>query len=140
MIRDDQFSRQAPPGFAGAKELHADDVEALVVEAASPQPSDRAIDLACGPGSVACALARRAGHVVGLDATSAMLEKAHDLAVREGVGNVEWRVGDVYQTPFVEGSFDAVTCRSRRQGRIRRTNSRMPSYGSSIYSRKIPAT
>ena len=40
-----------------------------------------------------------------------MLEKARDLARREGVENVEWRAGDVYQTPFSDGSFDVVTCR-----------------------------
>jgi ubiquinone/menaquinone biosynthesis C-methylase UbiE len=106
----DQFSRQAT-GFAGAKELHADDIVALVIEAARPQPGDRAIDLACGPGTVACALAKRVLDVVGLDATEAMLEKACDLAGREGVENIEWRAGDVYQTPFSDGSFDVVTCR-----------------------------
>jgi tRNA/tmRNA/rRNA uracil-C5-methylase (TrmA/RlmC/RlmD family) len=84
----DQFSRQAT-GFAGAIELHADDVVALVVEAACPQANDSAIDLCCGPGTVACALAKRAGRVVGLNATGAMLEKARDLAGREGVENVE---------------------------------------------------
>lgn len=106
----DQFTRQAS-GFAGARELHADDVVALVVAAARPQPNDQAIDLACGPGSVACAMAKRVRHVVGLDATAAMLEKARALAAREGVGNAEWRVGDVYRTPFADGSFDVVTCR-----------------------------
>jgi hypothetical protein len=54
----DQFSRQAV-GFAAAPELHADDIVALVVHAAKPQPEDKAIDLACGPGTVACALAPR---------------------------------------------------------------------------------
>jgi len=54
----DQFSRQAA-GFAVAPELHADGIVALVVEAAKPQAVDRAIDLACGPGTVACALAQR---------------------------------------------------------------------------------
>ena len=106
----DQFSRQAT-GFAGARELHADEVVALVVEAACPRQQDRAIDLACGPGSVACALARRVRHVVGLDATAAMLEQARDLARREGVENVEWRAGDIYETRLPDASFDVVTCR-----------------------------
>jgi ubiquinone/menaquinone biosynthesis C-methylase UbiE len=106
----DQFSRQAT-GFAGARELHADDVVALVIEAARPQSGDRAIDLACGPGTVACTVAKRVSQVVGLDATEAMLGKARDLAGREGVENVEWRAGDVDQTPFSDGSFDVVTCR-----------------------------
>jgi len=106
----EQFSRQAK-GFAKAPELHADDVVALVVDAAKPQPGDKAIDLACGPGSIACALAKRVRHVVGLDSTPSMLEQARSFARRQGLDNVEWRAGDVYRTPFADGSFAIVTCR-----------------------------
>jgi SAM-dependent methyltransferase len=106
----DQFSRQAA-GFAVAPELHADGIVALVVEATKPQAGDRAIDLACGPGTVACALAQRVQHVVGLDSTAPMLEQARGLARRQNVNNVEWRAGDVYQTPYAGGSFNIVTCR-----------------------------
>jgi ubiquinone/menaquinone biosynthesis C-methylase UbiE len=106
----DQFSRQAV-GFSVAPELHAGEIIALVVDAAKPQPDDRAIDLACGPGTVACALAKRVRHVIGLDSTPAMLEQARGLAQRQMLDNVEWRPGDVYQTPFADGSFDIVTCR-----------------------------
>jgi SAM-dependent methyltransferase len=106
----EQFSRQAS-GFAAAPELHGDDIVALVVDAARPQSTDTAIDLACGPGSVACALAARAKRVVGLDATEGMLDQARALARRQGAVNVEWRMGDVYQAPYPDGSFDIVTCR-----------------------------
>jgi SAM-dependent methyltransferase len=106
----DQFSRQAV-GFAAAPELHADDIVALVVDAAKPRPEDRAIDLACGPGTVACALAQRVRHVVGLDSTLSMLEQARGLAQKRNVENIEWHAGDVYQTPFGDGSFNIVTCR-----------------------------
>jgi ubiquinone/menaquinone biosynthesis C-methylase UbiE len=106
----DQFSRQAV-GFAAAPELHADDIVALVVDAAKPQPEDKAIDLACGPGTVACALAQRVRHVVGLDSTLPMLEQARGFARQQGLDNVEWRAGDVYRTPFADGSFNIVTCR-----------------------------
>lgn len=106
----DQFSRQAS-GFATAPELHGDGIVALVVDAARPKASDTAIDLACGPGSVACALAARAKWVVGLDATEAMLDQARALARRQGVDNSEWRVGDACQAPYPDGSFDIVTCR-----------------------------
>ncbi len=106
----DQFSRQAS-GFAMSPELHGDDIIALIVGAARPQSGDKAIDLACGPGSVACALAARAKRVVGLDATEAMLDQARALAERQGVDNIEWRVGDAYQAPYPDGSFEIVTCR-----------------------------
>src|SRR6476646_3639756 len=106
----EQFSRQAV-GFAAAPELHAGDIFALVVHAAKPQPEDKAIDLACGPGTVACALAPRVRQVVGLDSTLPMLEQARGTARRQSIDNVEWRAGDVYQTPFADGSFNIVACR-----------------------------
>jgi SAM-dependent methyltransferase len=106
----DQFTRQAAK-FAARPELHSDDVLALIADAARLRPSDAAIDLACGPGSVACALAARAGKVVGLDSTPAMLEQARALAARQGLTNVEWVESGVYATPYRGGAFDAVTCR-----------------------------
>jgi SAM-dependent methyltransferase len=86
-------------------------IVALVVDTAKPQPEDSAIDLACGPGTVACALAQRVRHVVGLDSTLPMLEQARGFARRQSLDNVEWRAGDVYQTPFADGSFNIATCR-----------------------------
>jgi len=106
----DQFTRQAS-GFAANPELHAADVLDLIVEAAALGSNDRAIDLACGPGSVACALAARAAWVVGLDTTPAMLEQARMLAEKHGLTNVAWQESDVYAAPYAEGSFAAVTCR-----------------------------
>jgi ubiquinone/menaquinone biosynthesis C-methylase UbiE len=40
-----------------------------------------------------------------------MLEQARGFARRQSIDNVEWRAGDVYQTPFADGSFNIVTCR-----------------------------
>ncbi|WP_158258332.1 class I SAM-dependent methyltransferase [Rhodopila globiformis] len=105
-----QFTRQAA-GFAARPELHAHEVLQLIVEAAAPGRDDRAIDLACGPGSVACALAERAAHVVGLDSTPAMLGQARALAANRNLSNVAWMQGSIYAAPFDDGSFAAVTCR-----------------------------
>lgn len=109
-ILEDQFTRQAK-GFAGSRELHGDDVVGLVAEGGAPGPGDRAIDIACGTGSVACALAARAAFVVGLDATEAMLDQARALAARRGLSNIEWRLGGAYATGLASGAFDVVTCR-----------------------------
>jgi len=106
----DQFTRQAS-SFADSPELHADEVLKLIVDAADLDRSDLAIDLACGPGSVACALAEQAAHVVGLDATAAMLSQARALAANRSISNVEWKEGSVYAAPFDNGAFNAVTCR-----------------------------
>ncbi len=106
----EQFSRQAKI-FAEAPELHNEAALALLVEAASPRPTDETLDVACGPGSVVVAMARHARHSVGLDATAAMLAEARRLAEAEAVPNVEWRQGDVYALPFGSDRFDIVTCR-----------------------------
>lgn len=106
----DQFTRQAE-GFSQSRALHAQDVVDFVVDAVAPKPTDRAIDLACGPGSVACALAARAGSAVGVDATQAMLDEAAKLSARRGLRNIEWVRSSVYRTPFEDGAFDVVTCR-----------------------------
>jgi ubiquinone/menaquinone biosynthesis C-methylase UbiE len=106
----DQFTQQAQ-GFARSPALHADEILALMTQAAALDERATAIDLACGPGSVACAFAARAARVVGLDATPAMLDQACKLAERRGLANVEWREGGVYDAPFPDGAFDAVACR-----------------------------
>lgn len=106
----DQFTKQAE-GFSQSRALHAQDVVDLLVDAVAPKPTDRAVDLACGPGSVACALAARVASVAGVDATQAMLDEARKLGERRDLGNVEWVRSSVYRTPFPDGAFDLVTCR-----------------------------
>lgn len=105
-----QFTRQAE-GFAMSRALHGDDVVRLVVEAAAPRASDRALDIACGTGSVACAMAAHVAEAVGLDATPAMLDEARKLAAKRALSNVQWREGSAYAAPFGDTSFDIVSCR-----------------------------
>lgn len=106
----DQFSRQAEL-FAQSPALHNEAALSLLVEAATPQPSDATLDVACGPGSVVVAFARVAKKSAGLDATPAMLREAEKLAAANNIANVEWHLGDVYALPFADNSFDIVTCR-----------------------------
>ena len=106
----DQFTRQAAQ-FAASAVHHNQAALDLLVESAKPQPDDIALDVACGPGSVVAAFARRVRCAQGLDATEAMLEEARKLAAREGLRNVAWHRGDVYALPFSNGAFDIVSCR-----------------------------
>jgi SAM-dependent methyltransferase len=62
----------------------------------------RVLDLACGPGRHAAALARRGAHVVGLDLSRALL-----LAAREA-GAERLVRADVRGLPFRDAAFDAV--------------------------------
>ncbi len=70
------------------------------------------LDVACGPGAVATALANGADHVVGLDATDAMLDRARMRARRAGLTNASFQVGDAEALPFDSGSFDGVVNRA----------------------------
>jgi ubiquinone/menaquinone biosynthesis C-methylase UbiE len=106
----DQFSRQAEL-FAAAPALHARAALDLLVGAARPLASDVSLDVACGPGSVVAAFARRVQRAVGLDATAAMLEQGRQLQAKSALANVEWQLGDVYALPFADGAFDIVSCR-----------------------------
>lgn len=64
----------------------------------------RAVDLACGTGDLACEMARRGAAVVGLDVTHRMLE----LAMRKG-GPVVFIQGDMLALPLASTTWDVVT-------------------------------
>jgi ubiquinone/menaquinone biosynthesis C-methylase UbiE len=106
----DQFTRQAEQ-FAASPALHNQAALDLLVGAARPQPEDVSLDVACGPGSVVCAVAAHVRRATGLDATEAMLAEARRLAAAAGLDNVAWHVGDAYALPFADGAFDIVSCR-----------------------------
>ena len=106
----DQFTRQAEL-FAKAPALHSQAALDLLVDTASPRGHEASLDVACGPGTVVAAFARRLRWAAGLDATSAMLQQARELAAEQGLENVEWHQGDVYALPFPDGAFDIVSCR-----------------------------
>ena len=71
----DQFTRQAVP-FANAAAIRNEDALNRIVKMAQAGPEDTVLDVACGPGLLACAFARVARHVTGIDLTPAMLEQA----------------------------------------------------------------
>jgi ubiquinone/menaquinone biosynthesis C-methylase UbiE len=106
----DQFTRQAVP-FA---EMHARDdnaIHQLLRETADVGPSDEVLDVACGPGLVACELARVARHVTGVDLTPAMIDQARERQGRGGFRNMAWVVGDAMPLPFPDATFSRVVTR-----------------------------
>src|SRR5580765_2784277 len=91
----DQFTRQAVP-FATATAIRNEDALNRIVKMAEAGPDDTVLDVACGPGLLACAFARVARHVTGIDMTPAMLEQAHKTQQEQSLKNVSWLPGNVY--------------------------------------------
>ncbi|MCP9485645.1 MAG: bifunctional demethylmenaquinone methyltransferase/2-methoxy-6-polyprenyl-1,4-benzoquinol methylase UbiE [Gaiellaceae bacterium MAG52_C11] len=70
----------------------------------SVRPGDRVLDACCGTGDLAVAAQRAGADVVGLDFSTAMLERA-----RRKAPELEWIQGDLLELPFEDASFDAAT-------------------------------
>lgn len=106
----DQFTRQAEP-FARAQAIRSPEALDRIVQMAETGPDDTVLDVACGPGLLACAFARVARHAVGVDITSAMLEQARKTQAEQGVENVSWQSGDVLSLPYPGHHFSIVVSR-----------------------------
>lgn len=108
LVRD-RFTRTAEVfgSFAVADRAREAELLAGLVAAG---PNDRAVDLACGPGTLALPFARRVKWVCGLDLTPAVLTRARETARTEGIANLSFALGDAQSLPFAGNSLDiAVT-------------------------------
>ncbi len=81
------------------------------VTPAKLQPGETVLDLGSG-GGLDCFLAAHQvgekGHVIGVDMTQEMLEKARENATRLGVKNVEFREGYLESLPVESDTIDVV--------------------------------
>jgi ArsR family transcriptional regulator len=65
-------------------------------------------DLGAGDGSFALLLSQRAARVIAVDSSARMLEFGRDQAVRNGIDNVEFRLGDMEEPPIDDAAVDLV--------------------------------
>jgi SAM-dependent methyltransferase len=65
-------------------------------------------DLGAGEGAFTLLLAQRAKKVIAVDTSAKMIEVARERALRHGVGNVEYRLGDMEEIPIDDRSVDLV--------------------------------
>jgi demethylmenaquinone methyltransferase/2-methoxy-6-polyprenyl-1,4-benzoquinol methylase len=80
-----------------------------VAALAAAAPGTRALDLCCGTGDIAFALARRGAETTGLDFSEKMLEVAAARHFKSSISNLTFIQGDAQQIPFPDNSFDIVT-------------------------------
>ena len=75
------------------------------------KPGDRIIDVGSGAGIDSLIAARMVapdGEVIGIDMTSAMLEKASRASEESGLQNVEFRMGYAERMPIQDGWADVI--------------------------------
>jgi SAM-dependent methyltransferase len=111
----------AAPGWRRGQENRdpadrtVNDVTTRLLALAGIRPGQRVLDLACGVGEPAFAIAERvgsAGAVLGLDLSQQMVDGAQVLARARGINNAEFRrIDSELELGVPNGSFDAATCR-----------------------------
>ncbi|MFE9028094.1 class I SAM-dependent methyltransferase [Streptomyces iakyrus] len=84
--------------------------EELLVDAVAAEHAGSVLDVGCGTGGITRAVARRAGHCVGVDVSGPMIEAARAHAEREGVP-ATFIQADAQEYAFEPGAFDAVVSR-----------------------------
>ena len=82
-----QFTKQAIPFTQLSEHSNQYGLE-LMVELAKPQKGDTVLDVACGPGIVACQLAKFVSYVTGIDITPAMIEQAKQMQKEKKLNNL----------------------------------------------------
>ena len=65
-------------------------------------------DLGAGEGAFSLLLAQRAKKVIAVDTSAKMIEVAREQALRNGVKNVEFRLGDMEEVPIKAATADLV--------------------------------
>jgi ubiquinone/menaquinone biosynthesis C-methylase UbiE len=107
----DQFGRQAE-AYRRLAVTRDEAALAALVALSGAGASDRALDVACGPGYLTMAFAARCREAVGLDATSEFVMRASEEAEERGLSNAVFVLGEADRIDFEAGSFDVVACRA----------------------------
>lgn len=109
------------------------------------QPTEAVLDLFCGLGNFTLPLARRARAVLGIEADSALVERARDNAVANGIANATFVTGDLGRAegdpPWGGFRFDKLLVDPPRSGAMEAIK-RLPAPGPAriVYVSCYPAT
>ena len=105
-----QFGAAATAYATSSVHASGPDLSALV-EAARLTGAERVLDLGCGAGHTALALASRSASVTAVDLTAEMLSVAEGLTRERKITNITFELADVAALPFPAASFDLVVSR-----------------------------
>lgn len=106
----EQFTQQVDR-FVMSPHVNAQEPVQRFLRLMAPHGDENALDVGCGPGLLARALAPHVAHIEGIDLTPAMVDKARQIASEAGLNNTSFTVGSSYALPYADGSFDLVTTR-----------------------------
>ena len=88
--------------------------ETHLLRSAGLKAGMKVLDAGCGPGVVSSLMARlvgKDGQVLGVDASEELLAAARTLADAEGLGNLTFEKGDIYDMELGNSSFDFIYSR-----------------------------
>ena len=85
-----------------------------------PRETDQVLDLFCGLGNFTLPMARRARRVMGVEGDAALLDKARANARRNGIGNAEFAVDNLFEPAkcgsWADAHYDLVMLDPPRAG------------------------
>jgi 23S rRNA (uracil1939-C5)-methyltransferase len=93
---------------------------AATLDLLEPHADDRVLDLFCGLGNFTLPLARRAGHVVGVEGDGGLVSRARENARANGLHNAEFHAADLAKDlsaePWMRAGFDKLLLDPPRAG------------------------
>jgi SAM-dependent methyltransferase len=101
------FAEAAP--YYELRAPYAPQALAYVRDAFQLDKTSGALDLGCGPGTIAIPLSRMVGHVLAIDPSEAMLNQGRMRGVEAGRGNIDWLCARAEDATEALGTFNVVT-------------------------------
>lgn len=85
----------------------------VMLDAANIDASDQIVDIGCGTGASTIGASRRAteGHVLGVDISQPLLDRAIARARNDGAGNTSYLLADAQTHRFAKEQFDILVSR-----------------------------
>jgi SAM-dependent methyltransferase len=98
------------PGYAEEIAVHGLPYVEEALRIVPLRSADHVLDIAAGPGTLACLAARRAARVAAVDFAPGMVQQIEIRVLRDGVANVVATVMDAQALAFADATFDAAFC------------------------------